>query len=153
MTDFDALIDKVVESAQELEYEHEHRGFYMDSIKKNHDSARSALREAISEVVKENDDFRKMMKNIFEDLPKEQLIGIIHSMQDNRATMFVKHEARVAALEAEYEEAMQFILAVNQPHDYDCANYRDETKPCDCGYEELTKRFNEHRARVEREGE
>ncbi len=44
----------------------------------------------------------------------------------------------------------EFLLCVNQPHDYDCANYRDETKPCDCGYEELTKRFNEHRAHVER---
>lgn len=53
MTDtFDALIDNVVESAKECENEHEHRGFYTESIKKNHDAARSALREAIDEVVK-----------------------------------------------------------------------------------------------------
>lgn len=105
MTDFDALIDNVVESAKECENEHEHRGIYTESIKKNHDAARSALREAIAEVVKENDGFRKMMKsNTFEDLPKEQFIGIIHSMQDNRAAMFVEHEARVATLEAELKE-------------------------------------------------
>lgn len=50
--DWDGMIDNLVESAQELENEHEHRGFYIDSIKKKHEAYRTALREAIAEVEK-----------------------------------------------------------------------------------------------------
>lgn len=73
----------------------------------------------------------------------EQSFEAAESMRqyDHQQERACDAEARVAALEAEYEEAMQFILAVNQPHDYDCAHYVYDKNPCDCGYQKLVDTY------------
>ena len=59
MSDFDELIDKVVDAEIEFFDEHDHRSFIVDRLKKNCGFARTALTDAISAVTAERDKAQK----------------------------------------------------------------------------------------------
>lgn len=103
MTDFDALISEI-----------ELRNFQMGTAgskgkfefaKENREKARSALREAIAEVVRDNDGFRSMMKSeTLESLDRPELIAIIHNMQDERAAKCLEYEEVIENQKKRVEE-------------------------------------------------
>ena len=117
MSDFEKLIDEVVNAGQELENEHEHREPIKEFNRKYFEEARTALTDAISAVTSERDTLLKIT-----DVPEGQesafyscdkcgnylprVSALEHQLKDARA--------KLAEMEMRYRSLLESI-AMSRP--------------------------------------